>query len=122
MVYIESMGRTQKAVLWAAGTTSTSIGRKKVSAAVEIDVRWENVQRDALGDDGETIVTDATVQVYQDVAVGSLVWLGELADWSTSVGGLHEVVTVGKIPNLKGTRFRRILGVIRYSNSLPPIA
>lgn len=121
MVYLESMGRKQKAVLWAASTASTSIGRKKVTAAIEIDVRWENSQSDGLDADGETIKFDATVQVYQDVAVGSLLWLGELADWTATTGGLFEVQTVGKIPNLKSTRFRRILGLRRYSDTLPPI-
>lgn len=121
MVYIETTGRKQKATLWAAGTESTSIGQKKVLAAVEIDVRWEEKQQDALNEQGETIRVDALVVVGQDIAVGSLMWLGELADWSAATGNLKEVVAFSKIPSLKGTRFRRTVSLVRYSESLPPI-
>ena len=121
MVYIETMSRRQKATLWAAGTESTSIGRKKVLPSVEISVRWEDKEQDALNAEGETIRVDSLVVVDRDVAVGSLMWLGEKADWTTSAGNLREVLSFSKVPNIKGTRFRRTVGLIRYSDDLPPI-
>lgn len=121
MVYIESMSLRQDATLWAAGTESTSIGRKKVLANTAIKVRWEESEQDALDAEGETIRVDALAVVDQDIAIGSLMWLGKRANWTVATGELKEVVTFSKIPNLKGTRFRRTVGLIRYSNDLPPI-
>lgn len=121
MVYIESMSLRQDATLWAAGTESTSIGRKKVLANTAIKVRWEESEQDALDVEGETIRVDALAVVDQDIAIGSLMWLGKRANWTVATGELKEVVTFSKIPNLKGTRFRRTVGLIRYSNDLPPI-
>ena len=121
MVYLETSSRRQKAVLWAAGTEHTSEGRKKVIAAVEIDVRWEEKQQDALNEAGEIIRVDAVAVVNQTVAVGSLMWLGELEDWVAATGGLKEVVSFSSVPNIKATRFRKTVGLVRYSESLPPI-
>ena len=111
----------QKATYWAAGATSTSTGKKKVAAAVEIDCRWEDGQSDALNGSGEAIRLDATVVVDRDVAVGSLFWLGEKADWSASVGGLYEAVTFSDTPDIRGKHFRKVVGLIRYNDKLPPI-
>ena len=67
MVKIETTRRRQYAVLWAAGTTYTEIGRKKVQSAVQVEVRWEEKQPDAMNDNGESIRLDASVVVAQDV-------------------------------------------------------
>lgn len=121
MVYIESMSRRQNATLWAAGTESTSTGRKKVLASVAIKVRWEDEEHDVLGAGGETIKAHTLVVVDRDIAIGSLMWLGKRANWTAAVGDLKEVVSFSKVPNIKGTRFRRVVSLIRYSNALPPI-
>lgn len=121
MVYIESTSRRQDATLWAAGTESTSIGRKKVLANIAVKVRWEDREQDALDASGETIRVDALAVVDRDVAIGSLMWLGKRANWTAATGDLKEVVTFSKVPNLKGTRFRRVVGLIRYSEDLPPV-
>lgn len=121
MVYIESTSRRQDATLWAAGTESTSTGRKKVLANTAIKVRWEDREQDALNAVGETIRVDALAVVNRDIAIGSLMWLGKRANWTATTGDLKEVVTFSKVPNLKGTRFRRTVGLVRYSDDLPPI-
>jgi hypothetical protein len=121
MVYIESTSRRQDATLWAAGTETTSIGRKKVLASVAVEVRWEDREQDALNAEGETIRVDALAVVDRDIAIGSLMWLGKRANWTATIGDLKEVVTFSKVPNLKGTRLRRVVGLIRYSDDLPPI-
>lgn len=121
MVYIESTSRRQDATLWPAGTESTSISRKKVLANIAIKVRWEDKKQDALDASGETIKVDALAVVDRDIAIGSLMWLGKRANWTAATGDLKEVVSFSKIPNLKGTRFRRVVGLIRYSDDLPPI-
>jgi len=123
MVRIETTSRRRKAVLYASDDAPlTSIGQKKVAAAVELDVRWEEKQTDALNARGETIKVDVTVVVNQDITVGSLMWLGAKDDLPSPVTDLKEVVSFSKTPNIKGTKFRRVVGLIRYSNSLPPIA
>lgn len=122
MVRFETTSRHQKAVLYASSTGHTSQGQKKVSAAVELDVRWEEGQSDALNERGETIRVDATVVVDRDITIGSLMWLGAKDDLPSPVTSLKEVVTFSKIPGLKSQVFRRIVGLIRYSDSLPPIA
>jgi len=121
MVRLETASLKQKATLWPAGTDSTSSGQKKVTAAVELDVRWEDKEEDALDSRGEVIRIDATAIVKQDIEVGSLMWLGRKRDWSASVGNLREVVSFSKIPTIKGGRFRRVAGLRRFSDTLPPI-
>lgn len=120
MVRLETASLKQKATLWPAGTESTSAGQKKVTAAVEIDVRWEDKEDDALDPKGEVIRIDATAIVKQDIEVGSLMWLGRKRDWSAGVT-LSEVVSFSKIPTIKGGRFRRVAGLRRFSDTLPPI-
>lgn len=122
MVRFETTNRHQKAMLYEGSTQHTSQGRKKVKKGFEIDVRWEQRQSDALNEQGEMIKVDATVVVDRDIAVGSLMWLGAEDDLPSPVTELKEVVSSTKIPNLKGSIFRRVVGVIRYSNDLPPIA
>ena len=121
MVYIESASRRQKATYWAAGTTSTSAGQKKVQASIEIKVRWEDKEQDALNAQGETIRVDAVAVVNRDIEVGSIMWLGAKRDWTTATGNLKKVISFSKIPNIKGTRFRRVVGLERFSESLPTI-
>ena len=117
----ERTGRKQKAVYWAPLTTSTSTGRKKVSSSkVQIDVRWEAGQQEALDGQGETIRLDAAVKVYQDVAIGGLMWLGALTALPTTPTNLYEVIMFDKIPNTKGTVYERWAGLQRYSDTLPP--
>lgn len=121
MVRLETASLKQKATLWPAGTESTKSGQKKVTTAVELDVRWEDKEEDALDSKGEVIRIDATAIVKQDIEVGSLMWLGRKRDWSAGVGNLREVVSFSKIPSLKGGRFRRVAGLRRFSDTLPPI-
>jgi hypothetical protein len=114
-------GRKQKAVYWAPLETSTSTGRKKVGATkTELEVRWEASQADALDGNGETILLDAQVKVYQDIGIGGLMWLGALTSLPSPPTNLYEVVTFEKVPNTKGTDYERWVGLQRYSDALPP--
>jgi len=117
----ETVSRKQKAIYWAPLTTSTSSGRKKVSATkVELKVRWVPRQSDALDAQGETIRLDVRVKLNQDVAIGGLMWLGALTALPTTVTNLFEVVSFDSTPNLKGKSYDRWAGLQRYSNALPP--
>ncbi len=63
--------RFQKAVLWTfAGYDGH--GDVKVSAAVEVDVRWEERRSETLDVNGNSIAVDATAVVGQEISVGSV--------------------------------------------------
>ncbi len=116
----ESDYRFQKAVLWVfAGYDGH--GDVTVSAATEIDVRWEERRREVLDANGNSIAIDATVVVGQEIAVGSVLWLGALADVASPPVNLKQVVVYDSIPDVKGQEFRRTVGLVKYSDSLPTI-
>lgn len=117
----ESTHRKQKAVLRAASGFD-DYGEAKVTAAVEIDVRWENRRDEVLDANGNTIGVDATVVVNQDIAIGSIMWLGLLKNFSAPFTNLMEVVTFNKVPDIKGRKFRRVVNLIRYSDQIPATA
>jgi hypothetical protein len=118
----------QNAVLWSAAYSSggdpvtISTGQQKVNAAVALKVRWEEKETDSLDADGNTIRLDGVVVVDRDVTIGSILWLGDKKTMPTAPTDLHEVVTFNKTIAIKGKRYRRVCGVQRYSDSLPPIA
>jgi hypothetical protein len=85
-----------------------------------LDVRWEAVQQDALDGQGDVIRLDVQVKVYQDVAIGGIMWLGKLTALPASPTDLYEVVTFDKVPGTKGADYERWAGLQRYSNELPP--
>jgi len=113
----------QKAVLWAASGTDES-GSVTVSAAVEINVRWEEKQSQVLDAQGQVVAVDITVVIDQDIAVNSLLWLGAKEDLADVPVDLKQVIGRNKVPTLRKGRtqkYRRTVGVIRYSNELPTI-
>lgn len=120
MPSVESMGRHQKAVLWAAAGHDRN-GKITVSAAVEIDVRWEDGKRETPGDTGEPVAYDATVIVGQAVTVDSLMWKGDYDDLPDPVTNLYRVIFVEEIPDLKGRNTQRTLMLQKYGNTLPTI-
>lgn len=113
--------RFQKAVLWTfAGYDGH--GDVKVNAAAEIDVRWEERRRETLDANGNSIAIDATVVLGQEIAVGSILWLGALADVATPPVNLKQVVVYNSTPDVKAREFRRTVGLVKYSNELPTLA
>jgi len=97
-------------------------GQVTINAAVELDVRWEEGRKETLDPKGNVIAIDATVVVDRDIVVGSIMWEGALADVASPPVDLYQVVTRSKVPNVKGRKFRRTVGLMRYSDSLPTIA
>ena len=121
MPHQETTSRHQKAVLWAANGTDDN-GDVEVDAAVEIDVRWEEKRTETLDPAGNTIAADATVVVNQDIAVGSIMWPGELEDVADPPVDLWQVIDFNKIPDVKGRAQRRTVMLMRHSNELPELA
>lgn len=118
---METSHLKQKAVLWAA-TGVDSYSEVKVSAAVEVPVRWETGQKEAIDPQGSTIALESTVYVDRVVAVGSILWLGKLVDVPGTPTNLRQVVIFKAVPDVKGRKFRYSVGVIKYSNELPALA
>lgn len=118
----EESCRFQKAVLWPA-TGFDDYGKVSISTVtgVEIDVRWEDVQEETLDSNGNTVTTDARVVVDQDITVGSVMWQGALEDVASPPTNLKQVVSFGKIPDVKGRENRRVVRLIRFSNKLPSV-
>lgn len=91
----------QKAVLWPISGTDT-YGKPQTGTAVEIDVRWEEVKRTVVRQDGTTLTVDGVIGVDRVVMEGSLLRLGELASLPSPATNLREVVLYEEVPPIKG--------------------
>ncbi len=113
----------QKAILWAASETEVDddTNEPKVAAAVEIDVRWQNVQREIPDGNGNIISVIAQVVVDQDITNGSIMWEGTLETVATPPVELKKVVAFSSTPDIKNTVSRRTVMLARFSDSLPTI-
>ena len=118
MPAIETSDLHQKAVLW---TTSgfDDYGDPTIGSPVELNVRWETGQKESLDSQGNTIALDSIAVVDQAVAVGSVMWLGALADVPSPATDLRSVVGYSEIPDLKNREFRRTVSLMKLSNELP---
>ena len=117
----ESDYRNQTAVYWKATGDYAAEGEVLVKAAIEIDVRWEEVTEETLVLNNNTVDVDARILVGRDIPNGSILWLGSLADLDDPPTDLRQVVAFSKIPDLKGRAFYRQATVIRYRDELPTI-
>lgn len=120
---IETACRFQKALYWAKSTYDNYGQPVLEETAAELDVRWENVNKDVLDSQGNTISADAVVVVDRDIEVGSVMWLGCLADVEgTSLipeSQLREVVSFSSVPDIKGRYYRRVAYLKRLHDTLP---
>lgn len=121
MPSLEVSSRHQKAVLWAA-SSHDDYGNPLVDAAAEITVRWVEKRTEGVGPNGEAIAIDATVVVDQEIAVGSIMWLGAKDDLPDTPTNLKQVVAYNQTPDIKGREFYRTVSLIRYSDTLPTLA
>lgn len=116
-----SSSRFQKAVLWAANGTDRN-GEVKVDAAIEIMVRWETKQGELLNPQGNTILFEEMAVVGRSILIGSIMWLGALADVATPPTNLRQVIDFTETPDVKNRHQRRTVKMIKYSNELPTLA
>lgn len=119
---METAYRRQTCVYWAKAGVDGH-GEPLRAAPVELMVRWNDKQTQALDPQGHTVTVDATVVLNRAVTVGGLMWLGRLRDFAGTTGPrIMEVVTLDETPDLKNRVERRVAGVNRYSGTLPALA
>lgn len=91
----------QTATYWAPSTPN-GFGGFTYATPVQIDVRWENKQEEVTKENGETIVSMATVFVDQDLDSHGYLYLGTSAEADpTTVAGAFQIQTIIKIPDLR---------------------
>ncbi len=122
MPSLETACLNQKAVLWNA-TGFDRNGEPTIESATgdEIDVRWETGQREAIDPNGNVIAVDEVVVVDRAITIGSVLFKGPEDDLASPPVSLKQVVTYSETPDIKGRKFRRVVGLIRYSNELPGV-
>lgn len=118
---LESLGRTQKAVLMSA-SGADAYGEPLRGTPVEIMVRWNTKRTQMLTSKGEVVALDATAVVGQRIEIGSQMWLGALVDWYGTGSGqtddeLMEVKTYSETPDLKGRNSLKTVGLMRFRNT-----
>ena len=118
----EESHRLQKAVLWAKAGTD-DYGQHTVGDPVEIDVRWNARRRETADPKGNPLVLDADAVVDRVIAVGSRMWLGELADWLGTGSGaddeeIMEVMTYSETPDVKNRFSTRTVGLAHFRGSM----
>ena len=125
MPALESLDRKQKAAYWEAYTAANQLdnyGQRNVKSPVELKVRWVEGQREMLDAQGNSIAVDATAVVDRVIPLGSILWLGALADVPNPITQLHEVISRENTPDIKGRNMRRTVGLKRFRDALPTIA
>lgn len=123
MASLETGYRRQKAVLWPLASRD-EYNNVSVGSPVELMVRWTNIQEDVISPDNTVVRTTAMAVVDRDIPLGSIMWLGELINWTGTASNdtdesVMEVVQMKKVPGLKGRKIRRTVSLTRYKGQLP---
>lgn len=114
----ELNGRHQKAVLWELAGPDVH-NEPTVYNPEEISVRWEETRRESRDALGNTIIIDAAVMVAQEIPVGSIMWLGALADLPVTPTNLKQVVGYDDTPDIKNRVSQRNVMLMKFNDTLP---
>lgn len=102
----------QTAVYWA-NPTADGFGGRTFDNPVAISVRWERRQQLIIDQAGQEVTSTAIVYVGQDIELGGYLFLGTIADLSSTtenpqeVDDAREIRRYDKTPDVSGTRFTR---------------
>ena len=114
----------QRAVLWPFLGQFDEHGQHMVSleAVDEIPVRWNDVHKEALDRDGNSVAINAEVVVQQPVPIGSNLWLGRLIDLPRPgllpPSNVMVVISTTKTPDMKNRNQRQTLSLMRLKDQL----
>lgn len=115
---IETADLHQKAVL-CSRVGRDRYGNPLLDDPVEIDTRWEKTHKESIDPNGQPVLISEQVVVDREIAIGSILWLGELSSFGTPYTNLREVVEYRETPDIKGVYYRRVVGLRNWSNHLP---
>ena len=104
-----------------------NFGHYKVDDPVQVDVRWEDTEREIQDGQGGTIAIAAEVVVDQEVEIGSLFYLGTLLAYNALIAAemafyRYRAAQYKSIPDVKGRHPRRTLMLTKESKQLPESA
>lgn len=130
MPAFETMDLHQTAVLWTKEGTDDYGQPLRSATGEEISVRWETGRRQGLDGQGSVVAHDASVVVDRLVGIGSLMWLGTFDDLPgtgtpnlrTPDSDVMEVVDYYETPDIKNRNIRRVVKLIRHSDTIPDSA
>lgn len=108
------------AVLWSVASLD-GYGRYKVSAPVEIRVRWEDSKQEST--DPQNTVESRPAEVFVDrvISIGSILWHGRLRDLPAAPTGLGKVSSYDSTPDIKNRFMHRTVTLTRYGDALPEV-
>lgn len=114
--------RFQSAVYWKSTGFDTH-GEPTITSAVELCVRWEEVNTEVIDANGNSVGVDAVVVVDREIPDGSILWLGAIQDLpgtgETPTSNIYTVVKYSSIPDIKGRNYRRLVYLRRRNDELP---
>src|SRR5262245_58753561 len=93
-------------------------GRPRYAQPLELLVRWDFSRRELAGPEGQPVAVDATAVVDCDLALGSRLWPGTLAEWDEATTGGRRleplyVLAIRAVPDVKGRVVWRMVGLVR---------
>jgi hypothetical protein len=111
----------QKAVYWEANGVD-NYGVIKVNAPIELRVRWQR-GRIASGDATDINVNvDSVVVVDRSIAVDSIFWLGAWSNLPSTLVDLRRVIEYKESPDIRGRKYRRVVLLEKWNDTLPTLA
>lgn len=119
---VEFRDRFQTAVLWPATEAVDDYGVLQVSSPQEIQVRWKDELSEQQMPDGSTVTLDGIAKVWQEIAIGSHMWLGTLSQWY-GVGSsgddteVRVVKTTSQVPDIKNRNQAYTVGLMRWKSN-----
>lgn len=118
--------RRQLAVLWPFVSYDEN-GEPMVGSPQELTVRWEQGLSQEITPRTNPIAVAATVWVDREIANGSMLRIGSLADITgtgtevVTIDNILEVVDYQVIPDVKGRVFERVVLCQKYADGLPTL-
>jgi hypothetical protein len=117
---LEQSNLKQNAIVWEPATPNEH-GEKVVKKPYLIKSRWEYKERQVLDNNGNTIISEGRVFTQSEIPVGSLIWEGDLTEKpsDSEITNVKEVVSKGKIPDIKARHTQHYVNINAYKESIP---
>jgi hypothetical protein len=74
-----------------------------------------------MSEDGELIPVNGEVWVDREIAIGSMLWKGDLENLPSPATAIYVVIAYSETPDIKGRVYERVVSVQRFKNSLPTV-